>query len=150
MASKNEYIKKSEEVLKKYKNRISKIEASLKNSTASEKKALIKKSKELEEKYKIAEDHLNELKDTAVEGFEKVKERSIELFDALKDVFADYTDMISLEQIKEDVIYAKDEVVQYGMDKASEIEERVRENPLAAIAIAAGAGFILGLLIRRS
>lgn len=150
MTNKSEYVKRSEEVLKKYKNRISKIEVALKNSKASEKKELLAKSKELKEKYKIAEDHLNELKNTAVEGFEKVKEDSMELFGSLKDVFADYTDMISLEHIKEDLIYAKDEAAQYVASKASLIEERVRENPLVATAIAAGAGFILGLFIRRS
>lgn len=150
MTSKSEYIKNSEEVLKKYKDRMSKIENSLKSSSGSKKKELLDKNKELKEKYKKAEDHLQELKDSAVEGFEKVKEDSIELLSSLKDAFADYTDMISPEHIQESFVHAKEEVVEYGMEKASEIAEQVRKNPLTAIAMAAGAGFILGFLKRRS
>jgi len=150
MAIDKEYIKDSEELLRKYQDKLSKIEASLDKATGSEKKRLLEKSKELKQKYKEAKANLQELKDSAEEGFENIKEASVELLNALKEAFAEYTDMVSTDNIKENIIYAKENVIQFGKDKAFEIEDRVRNNPLATVAIAAGAGLLIGLFLRRS
>ncbi len=150
MDKNKEYIKSYEDLLKNYKDLLSNIESALKDTDGSKKKQLLAKNKQLKDKYKEAENNFKKLKSATEEGIENVKDSSLEGLNVLKDVLAEYAEIIGSDNIKEKVAQAKDQAIQFGMNKEYELEEHVRKNPLATIAVAVGAGLLLGLYLRRS
>jgi ElaB/YqjD/DUF883 family membrane-anchored ribosome-binding protein len=55
----------------------------------------------------------------------------------------------SLQQAKERLAEAEDEVLQGARDAAAAAESYVKKNPWQSLGIAAGVGLVIGLLLRR-
>jgi len=140
------YVKFAEETTQKFKDKISKMNTSLKAYESKNKKQLLSKSKELKEKYKELEENLKKLKTSTEKNFEEIKETSTELLNELTDEFDEYSNLFTIDKIMQ----AEEQIAEFGMEKKSQFEELVKKNPLASAAIALGVGVALGAFFKRS
>lgn len=143
---KEKYVKTLETSMGKYKNKLEKIDEALKNYKAHNKDHLLAERNNLKEKYKQAEDIYEKLKNSTKENFKEIKESSAEIFDALKDAFHDYSSLLTMDQL----YHVKDEVVEYGSEKMTEVEDYIKQKPLVCAAWAFGIGFLVGTVLTRS
>lgn len=146
MERKNKYIKELEEKMKKYKNKISEIDAQMKQRNFRDKPHLLSGNKSLKEKYKQAEYIFKKLSSASQENFEEIMDSSVEIFDSLKEALSEFSSLLTMDP----VYYAKDEIVDYGNEKIKEIENCIKKKPLACAAWAFGIGFIIGKIFPRS
>lgn len=146
MSKKDNYIKKAEKQMDKYKDKISKIDNLLKNTKASGKSELLAQRENLKDKFDEAEQILKKIKSGSEENYEKIKENAAEIFDNVKEAFNEFSSFLSLEHLYR----TKDEIVDYGNEKLDEVQSFAKERPLTIAAWAMGIGFIIGTLCTRS
>ncbi|MDO5658071.1 MAG: DUF883 domain-containing protein [Paracoccus sp. (in: a-proteobacteria)] len=113
----------------------------------------------------LANDAKNKAKDVADDArsaYETAKDKGAELLDNAKDKGREYADK-AREMGEEYAEVAKDEarrlyragerkaheVAEYAGEYYDEVETMVRRNPAQALGIAAGVGFLIGLILAR-
>lgn len=146
MKSKDKYIKNAENSMKKYKDKISKIESELKKYESKGKMNLLSESNKLKEKYKEAEKMVKSLKTSTADNFEDLKDEAVSLFNDLKDGYSQLSNLIT----KDKIMHTKEDIVEYGREKVSKIEDYSKKNPVKIAAISLAVGFVIGQLTRRS
>ncbi len=144
MDKKDKYIKKIESNLKKYKDKISKIDSIMTDYKSSDRKHLLSESKNIKEKLKSAEGLFEKLKNSSQQNYEEIKESSSEVFDAVNDAFGEFSTLLTMDQLN----HVKEDIVDYGHDKIFQIEDCIKKNPLTCAAYALGIGFLIGILTR--
>lgn len=92
------------------------------------------------------------VKSKLTEGTETAKARYAEGTETLKAKYADGTEVLKAKYAdgSEKVRQAADQARERGNDMVSELQTKIEENPLQAVAIAAGVGVLLGVLMRRN
>ncbi|WP_299847025.1 DUF883 domain-containing protein [uncultured Paracoccus sp.] len=88
---------------------------------------------------------------TRSDSVERVKEKGAELAGAARDAGREYADIARQEA---DRLYSAgkkraDEVAHYAEDYYDEVSDLVRRKPAQALGIAAGVGFLIGLILAR-
>lgn len=146
MATKNDYIEKAENEIKKYKEKISKIEVMLKEYDAPNAEQLLGYKESLEDKFHAAEDMLEKLKASTEEEYEELQDTASEVFTGIRQAFHDFSNFLTLEQL----YHAKDEIIDFGKDKLEDAQELLKKHPLASAASALTLGFVIGSLFTRS
>ena len=87
-----------------------------------------------------AQEHFSQLKDDAVRIAQNAADLGRAGVDAVRDRVQSGSDAVHA---------AADRAVDRGNDLLATVQQRIEENPVQAIAIAAGVGVVLGLLLRR-
>lgn len=146
MTKKEKYIEDIGNKIEKYKDKLSDVDKLMKSYKAHNKVQLEKERQNLKEKYREAEAIFKKLKSSSQTNFEDIKESSTHIFEALKEAFDDFSDLLTLERL----YHVKEEVVDYGNEKVSEVQEYIKKKPLTCAAIALGVGYLLGTLCKRS
>lgn len=146
MRKKEKYIESIENKIEKYKDKLSDVDKLMKSYKSNNKAQLEKERQNLKEKYKEAEAIFKKLKSSSQANFEDIKESSIYIFEDLKEAFEDFSDLLTLEKL----YHVKDEVLDYGNEKVSEVQEYIKKKPLTCAALALGVGYLLGTLCKRS
>jgi ElaB/YqjD/DUF883 family membrane-anchored ribosome-binding protein len=146
MDNKEKYTKKAKSNIDNYKNKMADLDKIMKSYKPHNKAHLESASQNLKEKYKEAEAIYKKLQSSSQENFEDIKESSAQIFDALKEAFSDFSHLLTIDQL----YHTKDEIVDYGNEKVSDVQEYIKKNPLTCAGIALGAGFIIGLICKRS
>lgn len=88
---------------------------------------------------------------TSTGAVERVKEKGAELAGAARDASREYADIAKQEA---DRLYTEGkrkagEVAHYAEDYYDEVSDLVRRKPAQALGIAAGVGFLIGLILAR-
>ena len=117
--------------MKKYKSKIKKIDASLKDSKLKGRDQLLSEVQGLKTKLKLAEDILKRLKSSPPGDFEDVKAISTAMFDQLKKSLQGYSESLSMDP----VYRAKDDVVEYSCEKITQVEDCIKKKPLFILPI---------------
>ena len=143
MDNRTQYLNEIDSNLKKYREKISKMNNVVKNSSHKNKDILL--SEDLEKKYQKAEDIFKKLKSSSQENFAEIKAASTEIFDSLSQSFDKVTQLIS----EEDLNRLKKEAVKFGVQKASEAGGLVKKHPLTFLTGAFGVGILIGLFFNR-
>ena len=146
MASKEKFIKNIESKMKKYKNKVLEIDGVLKKGQFHDKEHLLSENKSLKETLKQAENIFQKLKSSSAENFEEIKESASDIFDSLKEALGDFSHLLTMDQL----YHAKDDIVEYGCEKVSDVEEYIKKKPLTCAAGAFGIGFLIGTFLTRS
>lgn len=146
MSNKKDYIKTLETTIDKYKNKISKIDTFLENYKSDNKEHLLAERDNLKEKFAQGEKMLQKIQASSEDTYESIKEASSEIFESVKEAFQEFSHLITMEQL----VRAKDEIVEYGHEKADELQDYIKNRPLATAAWAMGIGLFVGILLSRS
>ncbi len=146
MASKEKVIQSLEKNMKKYKNKVTSIDSLLKDYKAHNKEHLMEEREDLKEKLKEAEAIFKKLKSSSQENFEEIKASTTEAFTNLKEALHDFSNLLTIDQL----YHARDEVVEYGSEKVTQVENYIKQKPLSSAAWAFGIGFLIGAFIKRS
>lgn len=146
MNEKEEYIKKFQDQMDKYKNKISQIDNFLENYTSGDRESLTAQRADLKNKFDEAEQMLKKIQASSDDTFEKIKENASEIFDAVKDAFYNLFHLLTLEKLYR----AKDEIINLSNEKVHEIDDLIKSHPFISIGSALGIGFIIGTLLARS
>lgn len=146
MTKKEEYIKKIEESMKKYKDKISKIDSALENYKADNKSDLLAQSENLKEKFEQGEQMLKEIRSATEEKYETIQEKAAEVFESVKEAFNEFSNFLTMEQLSR----TKDEIMDLGSEKLEEVQSFIKNHPLTMAAWAMGIGFLVGTLFTRS
>lgn len=146
MSTQEQYIKSFEQKMKKYTDKIAKIDSQLKSYKANNKAKLLSGREELKEKFKEGEAIYKKLKSSTKANFEEIKESAADTLDSLSDAFQEFSHLMTMDQLH----YVKDEIAAYGTDKVIQAEDYIKRHPLEAAGWAFGLGFVVGLLLTRS
>lgn len=146
MEKNEKYIKSLESSMKKYQEKIASIDSLLKEYKAHNKEHLMAGRDDIKEKLKKAEDIFKKLKSSSKENYDEIKSSSLDAVDALKEAFHDFSGLLTLDQL----YYAKDEIAEYGCRKVNQVEDYIKQKPLASAACALGIGFLVGIYLMRS
>ncbi len=146
MAKKEDYIKEIEASMEKYKGKISKIDNLLENYKAENKSDLIAQRQNLKEKFEQGEKMLKQIKSSSEESYEKIRESAGEVFEGIKDAFYELSHFLTMDQLSR----TKDEMIDLGNEKVEEIQNFIKDHPLATATWAMGIGFLVGTLYTRS
>ncbi|HUX79994.1 MAG TPA: DUF883 C-terminal domain-containing protein [Alphaproteobacteria bacterium] len=146
MTKNEKFLKGIESTLKRYKNKISKIDDLIAKNKSPAKAALAEESKNIKESLKKAEGAFQKLQTASQDKFEGIKESSAEIFDTLHNAFDEFSSHLTVDQLN----HYKDEVANYGCDKMCDAQDYIKKNPLTAAACALGIGFVIGKLLSRS
>jgi len=146
MNTKESYTKKVQKQMDKYKDKLSKIDDSLKNTKSKGRAELLSQRDNLQEKFDEAEKMLKKVSSSSEEAYEKIKENAVEVFENVQDAFHEFSSFLSMEQLYR----TKDEIIDYGSDKLDEAEKLIKERPLTVAACAIGIGFLIGAFLTRS
>lgn len=146
MQTKEKYLKDLESKMKVYKNKILEIDGLLKKSKFHNKSHLVLGNKALKDKFKQAENIFHKLKSSSKENFEEIRDSTSDIFESLKQALNDFTHLISMDEI----YHAKDDIIDYGSEKISEVEDYMKKKPITCAAWAFGIGFLIGTYLTRS
>lgn len=99
---------------------------------------------------RIAEDARETLDNvTRTDSVERVKERGAELADAARDAGREYADRArhEAERLYDEGRRRAQDVATYAEEGYDELSDMVRRKPAQALGIAAGVGFLIGLVL---
>ena len=82
----------------------------------------------------------------ASEGFDSVKSSLSSAADQISEKAHDLVNEDTVQQVRDQVEYAREKT----MEQWDSITEKVKKEPMTALAIAAGCGLLIGMLLRRS
>ncbi|MGN6505483.1 MAG: glycine zipper domain-containing protein [Tepidisphaeraceae bacterium] len=98
-----------------------------------------------------AAEQYNNLKGQAAEQYQNLKGQAADQFSHLKDEAVRVADTVKgkMHEGQDYVSEAAHRVRERGTDILANVQDQIEKNPLQAIAIAAGVGVVLGVLLRR-
>lgn len=146
MSDKEDYTKKIQKNMDKYKDKISRIDHFLGNAKANGREALLSQRDSLKEKLTDGEKMLQKVQSSSEDGYEKIKESAAEVFEELQAAFHEFSNFLTMEQLYR----TQDELIEFGNEKIEDVQELVKNNPLTILACAIGVGFLVGTLLTRS
>ena len=82
----------------------------------------------------------------AGEGFDSVKSSLSSAAEQMSDKAHNFVSEDTVQQLRDGVDYARDKT----MEQWDSITDKVRREPMTALAIAAGCGLLVGMLLRRT
>ena len=139
-----DYIQEMDSNMKKYKDKISKIENFLSEYSAGDKAHLVSENNSLKEAFEKGEDIFKKLKSSTEENYEEIHEAFAKAFEGIKEGFREFSTLLTMEQLWR----AKDEITDYGQEKIDELQECIKKRPLLTAVCALGAGLLLGTLLK--
>lgn len=146
MNKKEDYVKKAEQQIEKYKDKISKIDNLLRTYQEKDKAELISQGESLKNNLGKAEQAIKDIVSASEEHYEDLKEKAEEVFGHIKEAFHDFSYSLALENLAQ----AKEEVIDFSTEKLDEMQDLFRKRPLTAALWSLGIGFLLGCLLTRS
>lgn len=146
MMEKEDYIEQLEANMKKYNEKISKIDRALENYKSDNKSALLAQRENLKEKFEQGEQMLKKIKSATEDNYEKIQENAAEIFESIKEAFHEFSNFLTMEQLSR----TKDEIMDYGNEKLDEVQSFIKNRPLTMAVWAMGIGFLIGTLFTRS
>ena len=146
MDDRQKYMGNVENTLKRYNQKLDKISKAASSYPSAERDSIHAELENVKDKFKDADKMYQDLKASTAENWDKLKDTSAEVMNALKDSFQEFSGYISLDQLN----HMKDEVIDYGQEKLDYISNCVRRKPFTAACWAMAIGFVLGKMMTGS
>ena len=146
MNDKDKFVSSMQSMVDRYGRKLKKINHTVDRYSDQEKENLKDDIEHLKSKFEEAERSFQDIKFATEENWEEIKARSAEIFQAMQGAFTEFTGSLSIEHLSQ----MKDDVMDYGQEKLSELSNCIKKKPISAAAWALGIGFVIGKIFTRS
>jgi len=144
MQNNQQTLESLDSTLKKYQEKIEKLNERLKANSSQNTPNISSKIEDIKKLFQKAEQGYEQLKNSSEDAWEANKDASLETFEQLKTDFNDLMGNFPPENLAD----VADEAIEYAQSMLEETLTYVRNNPGTSTMLALIAGFVLGKIIR--